>query len=260
VNHPPRPRIGQDLRAPKVSQWHKTGKGDWTKKTWYELVADERVRKIHLPIPFLGRNLRGEAFVLGSMVSWCVSKKSRTFNPTIDQIAARAGFGRRATQQYLAKIARSEKSPIKRSSSRGRRTTTEIAEGLSEWKRRTNYLEIPVAALWYVSCGKVHVGLLARCVLAAILNRATLAGRLVESSDYEPDVDQNLTITAIGRKTHIRPVRIREAIWDLQVCGVPVSIHTENRLEYDWSQEIGIPCCHDTLIDWKHYSHDTKKS
>lgn len=222
-----------------------------TSQSLLELATDPSVRQLRLSSVCLARGWRSDAFVLAACDSWCSSRRGRTFNPTIGQLAARSGLTRRTVQLSLKRLCRLtvEGELLLHRTIQGRRTSTTLNAGLPGWLKRTGYLAIPVALAQL--CGEWGLSLLARCTLAGVTNRISLAERLIERQVGTVQVTDSLSLSALGKKVGARPYRIAAAINELAEAGLDLGCDEWGEVDLDPYQTWKYRVNHDTRIDWR---------
>ncbi|MHB8971028.1 MAG: hypothetical protein ACYC3X_22615 [Pirellulaceae bacterium] len=225
------------------------------KQSWLDLAGDPTARMIWLPQSFMQCGRKRElAYTLGSIYSWCKSRRGRSYDPGIAQIATRAGYQPRTVAKHIRLL--QEWGYITRIRRARKKALTMLTDKTIEIYSEETYWEFPVAFWWNMP----HLHIHARTVLAAAVNRVRLNTRLQEDLDGASDrgghVDpsEKITVGALKRWTGIKAPLVRTALSELAAAKIPLK-HAYGGWFYQFDPEgqtvLKYPENHDTVI----YTH-----
>lgn len=214
--------------------------------TYYDLIVDPQSRKLLLSKYLIKsyKMQRGLPFTMGSLLSWCSNAKGHSFNPTVDQVAQRAGFSSRHVKEHIAILWGD--GLIERMETR-KSTRTTIREIARNMYQQAGYLEIPVAIVQEMS--QANVPTLARLVMATMTNRINLAERLVANHEWVTVEPEEQNLSAIASLLGVRKYRVSEAVNTLEYYGFPVEV-TDDSAYLLTGTEITYEHTHDTRCNF----------
>jgi hypothetical protein len=214
--------------------------------SFLEVCHDPQSRMLRLPGDWVADcHRRQYVFTLGSIVSWCCSSKGSSFNPRINQIAARSGYSERQTKVHLEWLV--QKGHIARLLCRRQPAVTAVSQTIRKLCNK-GYLEIPVSVAQLLGTTAMNVGLTASCVMAHILNVYILFRRLEDLQEYGTfENSGGITQQGLARKLNVRPCKVLYACDELNNAGIPIYMYSDC-IDFDAEQTFTYVESHDTRL------------